>query len=540
MIRKRRVILGLVGTVLDAGPGPARWEKWRPTVSICQHEDFVVDRFELLYQRPATKLTEIVCEDIQAVSPETEVRKTLVDFRDPWDFEDVYGALHQFARDYKFDTEREEYLVHITTGTHVAQICLFLLTEARYFPAQLLQTSPPKERDLTSPGQLRIIDLDLSRYDRIATRFKRETQESLTFLKSGIATRSKDFNRLIENIERVAIRSREPILLMGPTGAGKSQLARRIFELKKARHQFTGNFVEVNCATIRGDAAMSALFGHVKGSFTGAVQDRKGLLVAADGGLLFLDEIGELGLDEQAMLLRAVEEKRFLPVGSDREVRSDFQLIAGTNRDLASDVRSGRFREDLFARINLWTFCLPPLAKRREDIEPNLDYELAQFARNSGQNVTFNKEARERFLTFAQSPEALWSGNFRDLNAAVKRMATLSGNDRIGLDCVNEEIARLRAAWNPPTATDCLSPDIEALLDPEIAGTLDRFDRVQLEDVLSVCLKSSSLAEAGRTLFAKSRAQKKTSNDSDRLRKYLQGWSITWEELRALRKSESL
>ena len=134
----------------------------------------------------------------------------------------------------------------------------------------------------------------------------------------------------------------------------------------------------------------------------------------------------------------------------------------------------------------------------------------------------------------------LWSGNFRDLNAAVKRMATLSGNDRIGLDCVNEEIARLRAAWNPPTATDCLSPDIEALLDPEIAGKLDRFDRVQLEDVLSVCLKSSSLAEAGRTLFAKSRAQKKTSNDSDRLRKYLQGWSITWEKLRALRKSESL
>src|SRR6185436_16428219 len=147
-----------------------------------------------------------------------------------------------------------------------------------------------------------------------------------------------DFNRLIENIERVAIRSKEPILLMGPTGAGKSRLARRVFELKKTRHQLAGNFVEVNCATIRGDAAMSALFGHVKGSFTGAIQDRKGLLVAADGGMLFLDEIGELGLDEQAMLLRAVEEKRFLPVGSDREVRSDFQLLAGTNRDLGRAV----------------------------------------------------------------------------------------------------------------------------------------------------------------------------------------------------------
>ncbi|HVK58400.1 MAG TPA: RNA repair transcriptional activator RtcR [Candidatus Kapabacteria bacterium] len=537
MRRKKRVILGLVGTVLDAGPGPARWEKWRPTVSLCQHDDLVVDRFELLYQRPATKLTEQICDDITSVSPETEVRKTLVDFRDPWDFEEVYAALHQFARDYKFDTEREEYLVHITTGTHVAQICLFLLTEARYFPAQLVQTSPPKERDLKSPGHLRIIDLDLSRYDRIATRFKRETEESLTFLKSGIVTRNKDFNRLIENIERVAIRSREPMLLMGPTGAGKSQLARRIFELKKSRHQITGGFVEVNCATIRGDAAMSALFGHVKGSFTGAMQDRKGLLVAADGGLLFLDEIGELGLDEQAMLLRAVEEKRFLPVGSDREVRSDFQLIAGTNRELASDVRSGKFREDLLARINLWTFCLPPLARRREDIEPNLDYELAQFSRASGRNFTFNKEARARFVTFAQSPEALWSGNFRDLNAAVKRMATLSGNDRIGVDCVEEEIERLRAAWSPSPITECLSPSIEALLDAETFEKIDRFDRVQLEDVLAICLKSSSLAEAGRILFANSRAQKKIVNDSDRLRKYLHSWDITWERIRMARNS---
>src|SRR5436190_22292604 len=230
---KKRVILGLVGTVLDSGHGSARWEKWRPTVSLCQHEDFVVDRFELLFQRSATKLTDLICEDIKSVSPETNVRKTLVDFTDPWEFEEVYGTLHESARSYKFDTEREEYLVHITTGTLVAQICLFLLTEARYFPGQLLQASPPRERDPKSPGEWRMIDLDLSRYDHIARRFQRETQQSLTFLKSGIATRNKDFNGLIENIERVAIRSREPMLLMGPTGAGKSQLARRIFELKK-------------------------------------------------------------------------------------------------------------------------------------------------------------------------------------------------------------------------------------------------------------------------------------------------------------------
>src|SRR6185437_12178074 len=158
---------------------------------------------------------------------------------------------------------------------------------------------------------------------------------------------------------------------------------------KKLRHQLPGNFVEVNCATLRGDGAMSALFGHIKGAYTGAVQERAGLLRSANKGLLFLDEIGELGADEQAMLLRALEEKRFLPVGSDKEVQSDFQLIAGTNRDLGQRVREGSFRDDLYARLNLWTFQLPGLADRAEDIEPNLDFELERFAEGNQRRVMF-------------------------------------------------------------------------------------------------------------------------------------------------------
>ncbi len=194
---------------------------------------------------------------------------------------------------------------------------------------------------------------------------------------------------------------------MGPTGAGKSRLARRIFELKKSRHAVNGSFVDVNCATLRGESSMSALFGHVKGAFTGAAQERAGLLRTANHGVLFLDEVGELGLDEQAMLLRALEEKTFLPLGSDREAHSDFQLIAGTNRNLLSAVEDGRFREDLLARINLWTFTLPGLRDRHEDLEPNLQFELDQYAERSGARVTFNREARSRFLDFALSPAAL-------------------------------------------------------------------------------------------------------------------------------------
>ena len=318
---KQAVVIGLLGPTLDAGEGQARWERWRPSVAVCQHEDFLVDRLELLYQTKYAKLAERVAADVHTTSPETTVNATSIHFDDPWDFEEVYSSLHDFARGYSFNTDREEYLVHITTGTHVAQICLFLLTESRHFPAQLLQASPPKRRSDSVAGSIHRIDLDLSRYDRIATRFQSEHEESLSFLKSGIETRNERFNALIEQIERVAIHSREPLLLTGPTGAGKSQLARRIFELKKTRRQVEGTFVEVNCATVRGDAAMSTLFGHIKGAFTGAMSDRAGLLRAADRGILFLDEIGELGLDEQAMLLRAIEEKTFLPVGSDAERR---------------------------------------------------------------------------------------------------------------------------------------------------------------------------------------------------------------------------
>ena len=143
-------------------------------------------------------------------------------------------------------------------------------------------------------------------------------------------------------MKKVCLRSKAPILLNGPTGAGKSHLAGRIYELRKQKNQLKGNFVEVNCATLRGDAAMSTLLA-TKGSFTGASSDRPGLLKEADGGLLFLDEIGELGLDEQAMLLRALEDKSFLALGSDSLSTSDFQLICGTNRNLIEAVEKGIF-----------------------------------------------------------------------------------------------------------------------------------------------------------------------------------------------------
>jgi len=528
---RRRVVIGLVGTSLDRGSGPRRWENWRPTVAMCQHPDVVIDRLELLHGAKWTTLAESLRDDIRHVSPETVVRLHRHELGDPWDFEQVYASLYDFAQGYAFDTDAEDYLIHITTGTHVSQICLFLLTESRHLPGRLLQTSPLPGGPRTDPGSVQIIDLDLTKYDRIAMRSARAEQDDRSLLKSGIETRNAAFNAIVERLDQVTKRSSAPMLLLGPTGAGKSRLARRIYDLKRARRRVTGPFVEVNCATVRGDAAMSALFGHVKGAFTGALRDRPGLLRSADGGVLFLDEIGELGLDEQAMLLRALEEKRFLPLGGDRETTSDFQLIAGTNRDLSRAVREGTFREDLLARINLWTFRLPGLTERPEDIEPNIEYELAEFGRRTGTAVAFSVEARAQFLAFASGRDARWPGNFRDLNAVITRLATLAPAGRITVDQVRAEIRQLRGEWQDGLA-DAPATLVDHVLDAAATVELDRFDRVQLEDVLRVCRDASSLSAAGRVLFERSRSRKRMTNDADRLRKYLARFDLDWQTLK--------
>ena len=229
-------------------------------------------------------------------------------------------------------------------------------------------------------------------------------------------------------------------------------------------------------------------------------------------------------LDEQAMLLRAIEEKKFFPLGADTESESNFELICGTNRDLETAVNEGRFRYDLLARINLWDFQLPGLADRREDIEPNLEYELKCFAEKSGKHITFNKEARTEFMRFALEPSTLWRGNFRDLNAMITRMATLSSGGRIDENVVKNEIARLRKNQKNSSQDELLS----RLLGDDHQEKFDEFDLCQLAKVVEVCRNSKSRAEAGKKLFAVSRKQRNTTNDSDRLGKYLEKFGLTF------------
>ncbi|MCJ8347249.1 sigma 54-interacting transcriptional regulator, partial [bacterium] len=359
---------------------------------------------------------------------------------------------------------------------------------------------------------------------------QKQSIEASSILKSGIETKNEAFNQLIDKIEKVAIYSNHPILLMGPTGAGKSLLAKRIYQLKKSRHKISGPLVQVNCATIKSDTSTSTLFGHKKGSFTGALSDRDGLIKAAHQGILFLDEISELALQEQAMLLHALEEKTFYPLGSDQEVSSAFQIIVGSNLDLQKEVQKGRFREDLLARINLWTFSLPGLAQRKEDIEANITFELEKFALAENRRVTFNKEALQLYLSFAHSKQATWKASFRDLNSSIIRMSTFASNSRISKEIVKDEIELLLKQWKIKEK----SSPLENLLSQELIEKMDLFDQLQLAPILESCKDYNSMSEAGKDLFSYSRSKKNTSNDSDRIRKYFKKFSLTWKDIQSL------
>ena len=537
----KTVAISVLGTQKDAhgGAGPARWDTWRPTIGLVQQENLPIDELHLILNKEHMPLAERIKADIRSVSPETKVVFDIIQLSDPWDFEEVYGKFYDYAKSPCFHKERTNYCIHISTGSHVEQICLFLLAESRHLPAKLVQTSPKEGhvRHSHDPkGTVNVIDLDLSRYDKLAKRFELERQDDLSFLKQGIDTKNAAFNRLIETIERVAVRSSDPILLTGPTGAGKSQLAKQIYLLKKQSGKVKGAFVAVNCATLGGDLAKSALFGHKRGSFSGAGADHDGFLKEADGGIIFLDEIGELPLEAQAMLLKAIEEKTFRPLGAAKDERSDFQLICGTNRDLSLDVADHRFRADLLSRINLWNFDLPGLAERREDIEPNLAYELNRYSEKYGKHISFSKEARRLFMDFALAPSNRWPGNFRDLNAMVVRMATLSDGGRITEEVVEEEIARsspnMTAGDAGGTSSSGVSEkELAALLGKNYAAKFDEFDLVQLAHVVSVCRDSDSAADAAKRLFAVSRKSKKSTNDSDRLSKYLARFGLKFKDL---------
>lgn len=517
----RNVVIGFLGTQLDMG----RRRAWRPSVQLCEHPGFPVARLELIHDQRHAPLARSVALDIAQTAPETEVRLVRIDMADPWDFQEVYGRLYDFAADYGFDEDRERYHVHLTTGTHVAQICWFLLTESRHVPARLVQTSPPRREGDPPQGGLDVIDLDLARYNALQRRFEAAARDHSALLLGGVETAAPAMQAMIARLELVATTSDAPLLLVGEAGSGKSALAARLHELKLVRRRVKGRLVQVNCATLQGAQALPALFGQRRAATGLAGTERAGLLREADGGVLFLDRIEELGLAEQAALLQVIETGRYCPVGSDAEVTTRFHLIASATDEPGALVRTGRLRADLAARLSQWAFRLPPLRARREDIRAHLLGLIDASERRLGRKTGFNADALQRYLRFAEDPSSPWTGNLRDLEASAHRLAVLAERGRVTAAMVGDEITTLQAQWAAATVDSDAQLLASVIADP--AG-LDEFDRAQLAAVLRACRESPSLSAAGRRLFAVSRQDKASQNDADRLRKYLARFGLDW------------
>ena len=235
--------------------------------------------------------------------------------------------------------------------------------------------------------------------------------------KSPLAVKLQNIVRVVAPADSLSV------LILGASGTGKEYVARQIHALSG---RADAPFIAVDCGALPKELAASELFGHMKGAFTGATENKTGMFAVANHGTLFLDEVGNLSMEVQVLLLRALQEKRYRPVGGKEEVKADIRLVAATNEDLERAITEGRFREDLFHRLNEFPLYVPLLAECPEDIIPLAEYMLNIANRELGKNVKgFDRETRKRLKAYP------WPGNIRELKGAVKRAALLAKDDWI-------------------------------------------------------------------------------------------------------------
>jgi two-component system, NtrC family, nitrogen regulation response regulator NtrX len=250
------------------------------------------------------------------------------------------------------------------------------------------------------------------------------------------------------------------VLIFGENGTGKELVARNIHALSRRR---SGPFVEVNCAAIPEELIESELFGHVRGAFTGAVADRRGKFELAHGGTIFLDEIGDMSLKTQAKVLRVLQEQVMEAVGGSTRIRVDARVLAATNKDLPAEIRAGRFREDLYFRLNVVPIFVPPLRERVEDIPLLADHFMAMLAREYGRRPkTFEPDAIATMQRYA------WPGNVRELRNLVERLMIMVPGDRVSV----RDLSFLEQTPAPPPAADARPAAIVPLHDAR-----DEFER---------------------------------------------------------------
>lgn len=255
------------------------------------------------------------------------------------------------------------------------------------------------------------------KYNEVYTEKLKELNEEKISAILSLKGQSNELAKVADLVNTFSV-TNEPVLIQGASGTGKERIAKAIHNNSNRSKK---SFIAVNCGAIPDNLLESELFGHEKGSFTGATHAKAGKFLAADGGTIFLDEIGEMPLDFQVKLLRVLQEKEVTPVGSNRSMKVNFRVVAATNRDLKEEVKKGNFREDLFYRLNILPIEIPSLMKRREDIISIAKFIIAEKNNETGQIIKLTDDALGTMKSYN------WPGNVRQLEAVLKRAYVLNG-----------------------------------------------------------------------------------------------------------------
>ena len=325
-----------------------------------------------LFDTPSTqRVTAETKNAITKLHRGSEVHVIEIKLADPTNYQEIFAGLRPHIRRIIEELASARFFVAVASGTPHMHACWVLLTASGEIPARILHVRPPH---FVTKQHTLVTEVDLSSREFPAVRFQdrpiaveeREVDADSVRLQLGIVGDHPAMQRSLEMGAMLAT-SQAPILIFGETGTGKELFARYIHRLS-GRQQET--FVAINCAAIPEELVESLLFGHKKGSFTGAINDQVGKFDTADKGTLFLDEIGKLPLPAQAKLLRVLQDGLVEPIGQARAHKVDVRIVGATNRDLRKLVKQGKFREDLFYRLNVGEIRLPPLRERRSDF-PN-------------------------------------------------------------------------------------------------------------------------------------------------------------------------
>lgn len=450
-----------------------------PVLTVLAHRNF-----DVVYLLSTPKTAHRSRDTVKAISerhPNLDVREEELMLKDPTNHLGILRQLRQTFSKIQKDHPDSKYSISLSSGTPHMHACWLLLTASGEIPARLLQPQRP-EHTPTGKSPIKDIDITVADFPQVTKPLRSDIEESdehdliVACDELGIIGRNASFQKALKEASILA-QYDQHILLLGETGTGKEHFANLIHHLSQNRAQ---DIVVVNCGSIPENLVESVLFGHTKGAFTGATTAKIGKFQAADGGVIFLDELGELPLATQAKLLRALEQGEVEPVGSAKPSKVNVQVIAATNKDILTMVKDGEFREDLYRRFAS-TIQIPSLRQRKSDIPALATHIL---------NLWNAKYEKQRRLT----PEALqklnghaWPGNVRELVNVINNAAIFCPNTSIDAD----QLDFTKSAYGDKTF----------IPEPEVGFSINEFiDNAKEQLVTRAVEKTKTKAEAAKLL----------------------------------------